>query len=385
MKDVPLPNEEELRIKNLYSYNILDSKDESDFDDLAELTALLCNSRYALITFIDRDRSWFKARKGVLAKEEPRHFSFCSHTILQDDVLVINDTRQDKRSINTMKVKGDEKIAFYAGAPIVSAAGYKLGTVCALDISPKHSFSEKQKNALRIIARQVSALLEVGDKHAQLKKHSDELVAEEKKIVQQTITEQEEEKNFIANELHENFAQTLSATKLYLDFAEQSKELSQVFIKKCKDNILQIIKDIKALSRSILPSTFENANYLGFIQEMLNEYGKQNNIVIKFAHSGRLDCYDSNIGLTLFRIIQYQLRNAHNCGAKKIAITIKTDNAIKISFVDDGKDVNTLEHERKVLLQHIITRITLVKGHVNLTTDKKGNNILEIEIPLLHE
>jgi signal transduction histidine kinase len=384
MRASPFGNEEETRIDNLYSYNILDSPEEVDFNDLVELTSLLCNSRYALITFIDRERSWFKARKGVIAKEEPRNTSFCSHTILQDNVFVIYDTQRDKRFADSPKFIGEEKIAFYAGAPIFSAAGQKLGTVCALDTMPKHSFSEKQKNALRIIARQVSALLELADKHKQLLRHSDLLVAEEKKIVQQAITEQEEEKNFIANELHENFAQTLAATKLYLDFAEQSKELSPVFIKKCKDNILQIIKDIKALSKSILPSTYENANYLAFIQEMLNEYGKQNSIVIKFTHKGKLDCYDSSIGLTLFRVLQYQLKNAHSSGAKKIAITIKTGDTIKISFMDDGKDVNALEHEKKMLLQHIKTRVSLVRGEVSSTSDMKGN-LLEIEIPLSHE
>jgi nitrate/nitrite-specific signal transduction histidine kinase len=75
--------------------------------------------------------------------------------------------------------------------------------------SLRHSFSEKQKNALTIIARQVSALLELSVKNKQALKQSDKLVAEEKKIVEQTLTELDEEKNFIANELHENFAQTL--------------------------------------------------------------------------------------------------------------------------------------------------------------------------------
>ena len=251
-----------------------------------------------------------------------------------------------------------------------------------MDSIAKHSFSEKQKNALTIIARQVSALLELSIKNKQAVKQGDKLVAEEKKIVEQTLTELDEEKNFIANELHENFAQTLAATKLYLDFAEQSKELSSVFINKSKDNILQIIKDIKALSKSILPTTFQNANYLEFIEEMLSEYGKQNDTIIQFTHKGKLDCYDSNIGLTLFRIIQYQLKNAHNCGAKKIAITIKTGDKITINFVDDGKDISAFELERKTLLEHIKTRINLVKGTVKEATDKKGNNLLEIEIPL---
>ena len=135
----------------------------------------------------------------------------------------------------------------------------------------------------------------------------------------------------------------------------------------------------------MLPSTFQNANYLGFIQEMLDEYGKQNNKKISFKHEGKLDCYESNIGLTLFRIIQYQLKNAHNCGAKKIFIKIKTVKNIRLEFIDDGKNSDGFEPERMMLLNHIETRIGIVNGKVKVSLDKYGHNLLEIEIPLTNE
>ncbi|MBC7887835.1 MAG: GAF domain-containing protein [Ferruginibacter sp.] len=379
-----LPDEDS-RIINLLSYGILDTAEERDFDDLAELVAQVCNCQYAMVTFMDKDRHWFKARRNVEIKESSRDISFCSHTMLQEDVMVVNDTKKDKRFFDSPHVTGGYKVAFYAGVSIISAAGYKIGTVCAMDKKAKMVFTDEQKNALKIIAHQCTALLELRVKNKLIAEQSDALVAEEKKIVQLTLTGHDEEKSFIANELHENFAQTLAATKLYLDFAEQSKELSADFIKKSKANILQIIKDIKALSKSILPSTFQNTNYLGFIQEMLNEYGQQNNKKIAFRHEGKLDCYDSKIGLTLFRIIQYQLKNAHNCGAKKIAIKIKTDTVIRLEFTDDGKNTDSFKPERMMLLHHIETRIAIVKGHVNVGLDKHGHNILEIEIPLIVE
>ncbi len=385
MQVAPFPADEEFRIKNLLSYDILDSAEEKDFDDLAELTAQVCNCQFALITFMDKERHWFKARRQVEIKEFPRDNSFCSYTILQDDVLVVNDTKKDPRFFDNPQVIGGKEISFYAGAPIISATGYKIGTVCVMDKKAKVLFSAKQKMALKIIAHQVTALLELGIKNKLIINQNNALFDEEKKIAQLTLTGQDEEKNFIANELHENFAQTLAATKLYLDFAEQSKELSAVFIKKCKKNILQIIKDIKALSKSMLPSTFQNANYLGFIQEMLNEYGNQHNKKISFRHEGILDCYDSDIGLTLFRVIQYQLKNSHNCGAKKVSIKIKTDKNIRLEFVDDGKNADAFEPERKMLLHHIETRIGMVHGKVNVGLDNQGHNLLEIEIPLSND
>ncbi|MCW3093687.1 MAG: sensor histidine kinase [Ferruginibacter sp.] len=382
MQVAHLPTDEASRLINLSMYDILDSAEEKDFDDLAELTAQVCNCHYALITFIDKERQWFKARKNIEIKQTPRETSFCSYTIQQNDVMVISNTKKDTRFYDNYFVTQGYKISFYAGAPIITAAGYKIGTVCALDKKPKSVFTPEQKNALKIIAHQVMALLELRVKNRLIAEQSDVMVAEEKKIVQLTITRQDEEKSYIANELHENFAQTLAATKLYLDFAEKSKESSADFIKKSKTNILQIIKEIKALSKSMLPSTFQNANYSGFIQEMLNEYGHQHNIKITFRHEGKLDCYDANIGLTLFRIIQYQLKNAHNCGAKKITIKIKTDNVIRLSITDDGKKADAFEPERMMLLHHIETRISIVKGKVDVGLDKHEHNLLEIEIPL---
>ena len=382
MQVATIPPEEDLRLKKLLSYNILDSDEEQDFNDLAELIAQVCNCEYALVTFMDKERVWFKAKRNIDIKEIPRDTSFCSFTILNDEVLVVKDTKKDKRFFDNPHVTGGYKIGFYAGAPIITSDGYKIGTVCGLDKIAKAQFKPEQIKALKIIAHQVSALLELGIKNKLVVAETDAMVAEEKKINQLTLTGQEEEKSFIANELHENFAQTLAATKLYLDFAEQSKDLSGIFIEKSKNNILQIIKDIKALSKSMLPSTYQDANYLGFIQEMLDEYGKQNSVKILFKHEGKLDCYDSNIGFTLFRIIQYQLKNAHNCGARKISIKIKTAKLIRLEFVDDGKNNEAFNLERKMLLHHIETRIALVKGSVKVGTDKHNNNLLEIEIPL---
>jgi len=296
--------------------------------------------------------------------------------------MVVSDTKKDNRFFDNPFVTGSYHVSFYVGTPLISSGGYNIGTICAMDTQPKTVFTAGQKNSLKIIAHQVTALLELGVKNKLISEQSEALVAEEKKIVQLTLTGQDEEKNFIANELHENFAQTLAATKLYLDFAEQSKESSADFIKKSKTNILQIIKDIKALSKSMLPSTFQNANYLGFIQEMLKEYGDQHHKKISFRHEGNLNCYDANTGLTLFRVIQYQLKSAYNSGAKKITIKIKTDKVIRLAFTDDGKNTDLLEPERKMLIQHIKTRIGLINGKVKHGRKKSGHNLMEIEIPL---
>jgi len=385
MQVAPLPPNEAARLKNLLSYNILDSVEEKEFDELARLIAQVCNCQYGFINFLDKERQWFKAKYHFNLKESPRNTSFCSYTILKDDVMVVKDAKKDKRFYDNPFVTEGYKISFYAAAPITSAAGYKIGTVGAMDKNPKAIFGTEQKNTLKIIAHQVTALMELAAKNKLLIQQSEAMVAEEKKIVELTLTGQDEEKKFIANELQENFAQTLAATNLYLDSAEHTKGSNTDLIKKGKTNILKIIKDLKALSKSMLPSTFENTNYLGFIQEMLNDYGRQHNKKILFRHEGRLDCYDSKIGLTLFRIIQYQLKNASICVAKKIAIRIRTGKNIRMECVDDGKNATTSEPESMMLLHHIETRASILKGTVRMAANKNGQNLLVIEIPLLED
>ena len=382
MQAAPIPTNEASRLSNLLSYGILDSGKEKHFDDLAELIAHVCNCQFALISFIDKKRQWFKSTRQIEISETPRNVSFCAHTILQDDVMVVKDTKKDKRFFDSPFVTDSFKIGFYAGTPIISSAGYKIGTVCGLDKKPKYIFSRKQKNALKIIANQVTLLVEMGVKNKQVAAQNEAIVEEAKKDAQQALNGHEVEKNFIANELHENFAQTLAATNLYLGFAENSKESSSHFIKKGKTFITQIIHDIKALSKSMLPDNFEETNYIAFIQEMLNEYGIQNNKKISFKHEGNLNCYTSQIGLSMFRIIQYQLKNAYLCKAKKIGIKIITGKNIRLQITDDGKKPDPAEPARKTLLDHMETRVALIKGTLSFGFADNGYNLVTIEIPL---
>jgi signal transduction histidine kinase len=378
----PIPINETSRLKNLLSYGILDSGKEKYFDDLAELVAQICDCQFALVSFIDKERQWFKSARQIKLSETPREISFCAHTILQDDVMVVKDTKKDKRFFDSPFVTDGYKIGFYAGAPIISSAGYKIGTVCALDKKPKDAFSKKQKNALRIIANQVTTLVEMSVKNKMVVAQKQAIVEEAKKDAQQALNGHDVETHFIANELHENFAQTLAATNLYLGFAESSKESSTHFIKKGKIFITQIIEDIKALSKSMLPDNFEQTNYIAFIQEMLSAYGAQNNKNITFQHEGKLNCYTAHIGLTLFRVIQYQLKQADLCKAKKIAIKIITGKTIWLTIIDDGKKPDVFDTTIKTLLHIIETRIGILKGTLHIGADKNGNNLLSIEIPL---
>jgi anti-sigma regulatory factor (Ser/Thr protein kinase) len=148
------------RLAALRRYRILDTEPERGFDDLALLASHICGTPIALITLVDEERQWFKARVGVSIAETSRAISFCTHAIQHRELFVVPDAEQDDRFRNNPQVTGDARIRFYAGAPLVTPDGHALGTLCVVDRTPR-TLSAEQIQALDALRRQVEAQLEL--------------------------------------------------------------------------------------------------------------------------------------------------------------------------------------------------------------------------------
>jgi len=157
----PLPNNEQERLLSLKSYDILDSLPEAEYNAITKLASEICQTKISLISFIDDKRQWFKSAYGLEAKETPRDFAFCAHSILNpNEILIVPDSRLDNRFANNPLVLNDPHVVFYAGVPLVNTEGYPLGSLCIIDTSPKE-LSISQQSALKALAKQVVTLFEL--------------------------------------------------------------------------------------------------------------------------------------------------------------------------------------------------------------------------------
>ncbi len=163
----PVPGNEAKRLKVLWQYDVLDTVPEEIFDDLTELAARICEAPIALISLVDEDRQWFKAKVGVKVSETSRDVSFCAHAIMGDGLFIVPDATKDDRFRQNPLVTAEPNVRFYAGAPLVTPDGHALGTLCVLDKVPRELRPE-QKEALRLLAHHIMTQLE-------LRRHAKEL------------------------------------------------------------------------------------------------------------------------------------------------------------------------------------------------------------------
>ncbi|RZJ34374.1 MAG: GAF domain-containing protein, partial [Chryseobacterium sp.] len=146
---------EQKRLEALISYRILDTDEEADYDDLTEIAAAICDVPIALISFVDKDRQWFKSHYGLNVDQTDRCHSFCSHAIENPEQLMqVEDAQLDQRFHENPLVTGSPDIRFYAGMPLLDKDGFALGSLCVIDQIPR-LLTQIQQKALRTLAQQV--------------------------------------------------------------------------------------------------------------------------------------------------------------------------------------------------------------------------------------
>jgi diguanylate cyclase len=165
----PIPGNEIERLATLNDYRILDTGYDSRFDNLARIASAHFDMPIALVSLVDADRQWFKAKVGMDVRQTPRQHAFCTHSIARPDaVTVIEDTALDARFQANPLVTGAPHVRFYAGAPILAEDGAALGTVSVLDRVPRR-FDGEDRRMLARLADNALSLLELHRRNSLLR------------------------------------------------------------------------------------------------------------------------------------------------------------------------------------------------------------------------
>jgi GAF domain-containing protein len=159
------------RLNALKRYDILDSPPDGTYDEMTKLAATIFNVPIAIVSLVDEDRIWFKSHYGLQIGEIPRSPGLCSSAILSDDLYLVEDARNDPRTLANPLVAGDLGLQFYAAAPLTTPDGHNIGTFCIIDKMQRFMNSEQKgilEDMAKIVMKEIALRLKAKDSIAEL-------------------------------------------------------------------------------------------------------------------------------------------------------------------------------------------------------------------------
>ncbi len=211
------PSQEIERIQTLLSYGILDSKPEQEFEDLVHLISAICEVPVAIISMLDENRQWYKAKVGMEFSDLPKNETICQYTLLQNEILEITDALHDERVKDNPHVNTENGIRFYAGISLQAPNGYNIGTVCVADTKPRQ-LSSSQKKSLKLLSKQVMALLEARKRNR--------ILTEELELILNNKIKEAEEKLFLKENEYQHLLDSIKRSNSVVEFSPEGHVLS---------------------------------------------------------------------------------------------------------------------------------------------------------------
>jgi hypothetical protein len=382
MKIANLPWNEAQRLAELDACQILDTPVETSFNELVELLSQVTGCSHVAISFIDNKRQWLKASIGLNITESPRDITFCSHTILDRQVMVVPDARVDERFADNPMVTDGLRIRFYAGAPIVSANGYNIGTVCAFDTELKN-FTPNQERAITIIAGQVTRLLELRLRNQAIREKAEQLIDIERSTLQFALQQQEIERKAIGVELHENFAQVLAASLMYLSVAMEEKELAPPLLLKTRTVLEDLLQEMRRLSRTYNPISLPAVTLEEVLRELIIQFAKKVPFDVELDWEESPAMLSDETAINLYRILaQYLVLLEKREISGPVHMRVQVDQGIQLVLLHSDKRPLDSDRQHQISLNAIITRIRLLRGQYEINIDPSGTTSFIVTMPL---
>lgn len=344
-----VPTNEKERLQRLRDYEVLDSLEEEDFDNITSLAASICKTPISLISLIDEDRQWFKSRLGLKVRETPRKDSFCSHAILQpEELFVVKDATKDKRFAKNPLVKGYPKIGFYTGVPLVDEEGFALGTLCIIDNKPR-TLSKEQQTQLKVLSKQAMKLLELRYKNRRLYDLANRLDEKNEELHQFAVTLSHDIKSpitgiqMLTQLIHEK------AGHLFDDKSKEYLEVLENTIKSLQVVVSEILSYYRLSENE--KEGLESFEPVGFTKEIAQlTLGEDSGVVDVSANTKEIKGRQISLKLILVNLIDNAYRYNDNADLK-IKVTFKKRGPkLTVSVSDNGKGISKTDQKKLTML-----------------------------------
>ena len=383
-----LPEKESERLRALRKYNILDTLPEQQYQDIVQMAALICGTPIALVSLVDDDRQWFKAKVGLDANEAPRESAFCAHALLQPDRLfIVPDATLDPRFSDNPLVTHSPNINFYVAAPLKTVDGHVLGTLCVVDFHPRELNAE-QEEALRALSRQVMTQLDMRLKLVELEHARDQL----REVAAHQERIKEEERKRIAQEIHDELGGLMTAIKSYLSFTiddvQRRGETPDRHLLDTSALADSAIETVRRVITELRPSVLDQ---LG-VWVALEWYAAQ------FQERTRLQCrveiddataaieLDTERSTALFRIMQESLTNvARHAEASEVGMHARVEqDSVVLEILDNGRGIDSPQMLKRDSwgIAGMYERARYFGGAVSITGQKGGGTLVTVRMPM---
>lgn len=365
MIPAPIPEDDKLRLHDLYELGILDTEEEEEFNEVVELASHICHTPISLISLVDISRQWFKAAKGVSAKQTRRDISFCGHAIVKDNPFFeVEDAWEDIRFADNPMVLNNPHIRYYAGVQLLSKNGSRIGMLCVNDTKP-NKLNDEQVLALKVLANHVSKMLDLRLAKKQLEEKNRELEARSEVHTKMI--------SIIAHDVRG----PIGSLKNFFELAEQQSidaESKQVLMNMCRSQVditLNLLNNLVEWASLIARDSSGNDTPVpvaGLVQNEINQLMP----AASFKHNQLTNLVDDTFRLMIDpNVLQFIIRNLLANANKftengKIIVYADTDESGYLLVVKDTGVGMTADMIHKLMLED---KILTTQG----TQNEKGS------------
>ena len=383
-----LPLNESDRLRALRDYDILDTLPEQEYQDIVQMAALICGTPIALVSLVDSNRQWFKAKVGLDAVETSRESAFCAHALLQpDELFIVPDATQDRRFADNPLVTGGPAINFYAGAPLKTPEGHVLGTLCVIDRRPRE-LDANQQEALYALSRQVMTQLDMRLKLVELERAQVQL----QEVTAHLERIKEDERRRIAREIHDELGGVMTGIKSYLsykiDSAHRNGETPDRHLLDANMLADTAIDTVRRVITDLRPSVLDQLGVWAALEWYAGEFEERTRLrcTVDIDPETADRALDAERSTALFRIVQETLTNvARHANATRVHMEARAAaSAMVVTIQDDGRGIVPPELLKRDSwgIAGMYERVRYLGGALTITGSDGSGTLVTVRMPM---